>query len=486
MPGEAQTAEVVARGLLQQDRSASADGLRTLVVGVDRVVPTWAGERTVYVNFDNSATTPPFTAVSDCLVRYQDYYSSIHRGTGFKSLLSTRVYERCRTIVAGFVGADLTYHCVLFTQNATHSLNKLANRLGLTPDDVVLNTAMEHHSNILPWRRQGCRVVSARVRRCDGALDLGDLSARLHEERGRVRVVSVSGGSNVTGNIPPYREAARLAHRYGAWFALDATQLVPHRTVRMGPPDDPERIDFLAFSGHKMHAPFGAGVLVGPREVFQAGDPDTVGGGTVVTVGDGEVAWQEPPDKDEAGTPNVMGALALAKAAQVYEQLGRERLMAHERDMTRCCLRGLLGVDGLRLYGRRDPELRVDRLGVFALELDGYDHALLAAVLGYEWGIGVRNGCFCAQPYVRELLGLSAGEMARAMSKLKAATHTGVPGLVRVSLGVYNTKPEVDRLIGALRTIRREGPSAKYVLDPTYLDYVPADGEPDYGPYMPV
>jgi len=468
------------------ERLRSAAGLRAQVAGVKANVPLYDGSSVAYVDFDNAATTPAFLPVVDCVQRYQEYYSSIHRGTGFKSLLSTRLYEVCRHIVADFIGAHSENQCLVFTQNATHGLNKLANRLALQPDDVVVTTQMEHHSNLLPWRYSGCRVAVARIRREDGTLDLADLEGKLRKHAGRVRLVTCTGASNVTGELPPFRRVARLAHEHGAWFALDATQLVPHRPFAMGDPDDPECVDFMVFSAHKMYAPFGCGVLAGRCDVFEEGRPDVVGGGAVHAVTGEDVFWQGLPAKEEAGTPNLIGALALARAVQVLQQVGMDEVAEHERELTRHLLTGLLSVDGVRLFGRQDPDLHVDRLGICALEARGFSHAMLAAVLGYEWGIGVRNGCFCAQPYVRELLGVSTVEEQKAVSQLVQGDHSNVPGLVRVSLGVYNTPEEIDRLIEALRAILADGPRARYVLHPEHHDYVPADGQIDYDAYLPL
>ncbi|MHC5033480.1 MAG: aminotransferase class V-fold PLP-dependent enzyme [Planctomycetota bacterium] len=469
-----------------RDRPAfSLGNIRSQVTGVHTRVPLCDGTRVPYVNLDNAATTPAFIPVLGSVRDYQQYYSGVHRGTGFKSLLSTHMYERCRQIIADFIGADLSYHAVLFTQNATHALNKLAKRLCPSPGEAVILSLMEHHSNVLPWRQQDCELAYVQIDPADGSLQLADLEAKLREHDGRVKIVSLTGGSNVTGDLPPYREIARLVHEHGALFAMDATQLVPHRPVSMGARDDPERVDFLAFSGHKMHAPFGAGVLAGPREVFEQGAPDVVGGGTVHAVTMDEVVWHRIPEREEAGTPNVVGAVAMARAAMVLSEIGMENVAAHERELTRYCLRKLLAMDELRLLGRTDPEVKTDRLGIIALDSEKLQHAQLAAVLGYEWGIGVRNGCFCAQPYVRTLLGIPLREMNEIIKKLTSGDHSTVPGLVRVSLGVYNTRDEIDYLAEALAQILKDGPRAKYVLDPDNMDYVPEGHDADYDHYLP-
>ncbi len=476
---------------IETERRTAQRGLRVqdahrLVAGLDVRVPVHGGAERPYVNMDNAATTPSLVPVLDCLNRFQRHYSSVHRGTGFKSLLSTHVFEQARRIVAGFVGADAEHHVVVFTRNATQALNKLARRLSLTAGDVVVSTLMEHHSNMLPWRQQPCETVFARVRPQDGSLDEEHLEALLRRHAPRVRVVAVTAASNVTGEIPPIRRLARLAHEAGAWFVLDATQLVAHRRVEMGAPDDPERVDFLAFSGHKMYAPFGGGALVGRREVFCEGPPDETGGGTVHAVTPGEVIWNNLPEKEEAGTPNVNGAVTLARAAQLLQQMGMDEVAAHEREMAAYGLDQFLSIEGLRVFGRRDRRVGVDRNPIFAIEAEGLEHGLLAAALGHEWGIGVRNGCFCAQPYVRQLLGIPTAEMSTIVRRLAAGDHTRVPGLVRISPGLYNTRDEVDYVAEALRAIVTHGPACGYRLHPHHLDYVPEGDQPDFGRFSPL
>jgi selenocysteine lyase/cysteine desulfurase len=452
--------------------TASIDNIRDLVMGLDQKVPLIGGRERTYVNLDNSATTPPFKQVVDCLTRCFQWYSSVHRGSGFKSMLSTHVYEGCREVVADFVGADLSYHTIIFVQNATHALNKLAGRLRPPNGNTVICTLMEHHSNMLPWRKLGCKVEYVNVQPEDGELDLNDMENKIRANAGRLSLVTVTAASNVTGTITQFRRIARVAHEHGALVALDATQLIPHRPFRMGDPEDPERIDFIAFSAHKMYAPFGVGVLVGPRWLFEEGTPDMVGGGTIHAVTEDEVIWARVPERDEAGTPNVPGALALASSIRTLQSIGMDTVAEHERELTRRALAQLLNIDGITLYGGKDPALANDRLGVISLNIEGMGHGKVAAILANEWGIGVRNGCFCAQPYVRELLGISIDEMRSIVKKLAAGDHTTVPGTVRISLGVYNTADEVDYAIEALRSIARNGPKANYIIDEKYLDYV--------------
>ncbi len=460
--------------------------VRDFFPGLDRRVPLYDGRSTRYVNLDNAATTPPLTPVTECLGRFFEWYSSVHRGTGFKSLLSTHTYEKCRQVVAAFIGADLSHHSLIFVQNATHALNKLAMRMCLPRGRTVLTTLMEHHSNLLPWRKLPCKVIHAGVDPRDGGLDVEDLERKLRRHGRRLCLVTLTGASNVTGNMPPLRRVARLAHECGAMVAVDATQLVPHRPFSMGAPDDPERIDFVAFSGHKMYAPFGCGVLAGPRRLFEEGAPDMVGGGTINAVTLSETLWAEPPEREEAGSPNVIGALALATAVRVLDSIGMREVAEHERELTRRALRGLKAIDGLTIYGRRDVDLTEDRIGVVPMNAEGLSHGRLAAALGYEWGIGVRNGCFCAQPYVRQLLGISESRMRGIVRRLAAGDHATVPGMMRMSVGIYTTAEEVDMFLEAVERLLRDGPQADYVIDKTHLDYVPAACDFDVDEFSPI
>jgi selenocysteine lyase/cysteine desulfurase len=469
----------------EQAHHVSMANVRRHVLGADQAVPVVGGRQVTYVNLDNAATTPPFTTVVECLSRFFRWYSSIHRGTGFKSVLSTHVYERCREVVADFVGADPSHHTLIFVQNATHALNKLAQRTCRGEGRRVLTTLMEHHSNLLPWRKLGCEVLHARVNPSDGSLDMADVTDQIQRNAGRLCLVTVTAASNVTGEMPPIRAIARMAHEAGAMMAVDASQLIPHRTFRMGAPDDPERVDFAAFSGHKMYAPFGCGVLVGPRSVFANGPPDMVGGGTIHAVTLEETIWAEPPELDEAGTPNVLGAMALATAARTLTSIGMDNLAEHERALTRRALSKLARLEGLTLYGHRDPKLHRDRLGVITMNATGMEHARLAAILGYEHGIGVRNGCFCAQPYVREMLGVTDEEMRQVVARLACGDHTNVPGMVRMSLAVYNTEDEVDLFVDVMRRVLTEGPTRDYVLDACHRDYVPDEPAYDIRNYSP-
>jgi selenocysteine lyase/cysteine desulfurase len=318
---------------------------------------------------------------------------------------------------------------------------------------------MEHHSNDLPWRGRAQLVRAGLLP--DGRLDEQHLDVLLARHAGRVALVTVSGASNVTGFVQPVHRLAGKAHAIGARILVDAAQWAPHRPIDVRPAHDPEHLDYIALSAHKLYAPFGTGALVGQRDVFLKGAPEYRGGGTVDRVWLDDVEWAGLPDREEAGSPNVMGAIALAAAADALLETGLEALSRHEQTLTAYALERLASVPGLTLYGDADPSRVADRVGVIPFNLDGVPHGLVAAILGFEAGIGVRNGCFCAQAYVAHLLGIPEAVRRRSADEK--------PGMVRVSFGAYNTRGEVDALVEALLRIRGEhrgryqrGPDGEY------------------------
>ena len=447
------------------------------IVGIDKKVPLAGGGYKTYVNLDNAASTPVLRPVLDKVIEFMDWYSSVHRGAGFKSQVSTRVYDEAHEVVGSFVKADLSSNCVIFVKNATEAVNKVSYRLGLAKGDMVLTTMMEHHSNDLPWRSKAATVYAGVDRR--GALDLDDLETKLRQYGSRIKLVSVSGASNVTGFKNDVGSIAAIAHRAGVPVLVDGAQLVPHSPVDVKPDDHPEHIDYLVFSAHKMYAPFGTGVLIGPKRTFLTGAPEYTGGGTVNIVTPETVEWAGLPDREEAGSPNVVGAVALAAAVQYLQRQGMRNIENHERTVTSYALKRLGEVKGLKVYGEADPNRTGNRVGVITFNLDSVPHGLVAAALAWEGGIAVRNGCFCAQPYMMQLLGLNPHQLSRLIHKKRAGNLSDIPGMVRASLAAYNNKKDIDRLIECLEKIKamaRSGELAKrYVFSRETGTYYPRD-----------
>jgi len=378
-------------------------------------------------------------AVNDFL----PWYSSIHRGAGAKSQHASERYEQVRDTVLRFVGGDPGTHTVIFPRNTTEALNISAFRLGLSPDDVVVTTIAEHHSNLLPWRRFAqMRYVDVAF---DGTFTVEDVTAAL-DAKPTPRVLAITGASNVTGWLPPLADIAAAAQARGVMVVVDGAQLAPHRPVdmtRIG-------IDVLALSGHKMYAPFGAGALIGPRWMFADGEPMLVGGGAVAAVGLDDVIWAGSPDRDEAGSPNVVGVVALDAAVRELAQRGWAGTLRHERNLVAELDRHLSGVPGLVRYG---PSSGSDRLPVVAFNLPDMPHALVASRLSHEFGIGVRSGCFCAHPYLMKLLRLDQDQIQQYRQRVRDGKHQLLPGAVRISAGLSTPPQHIASLAQALQHI---------------------------------
>jgi selenocysteine lyase/cysteine desulfurase len=437
-------------------------GLPLQLVGDGMVVPCLDGEERPYLNLDAAASTNALPAVARRVAEFLPWYSSVHRGAGYKSRQATDAYEQARAATLAFAGRapdgdDIAIIC----RNTTEAINHLAYRLRLAPDDVVATTVVEHHANLLPWARM-CR---RRFVECgpDGTFGVDDVT-RVLDDGPRPRLLALTGASNVTGWLPPLDDIIAAAHDRGVPVLVDAAQLAPHRRL-------PAAADFVAWSGHKLYAPFGAGVLVGPREAFAEGDPFLAGGGAVDLVDLDEVAWTEPPEREEAGSPNVIGAVALGASIAEFDAIGWDAIVEHD-DSLACELRTrLASVPGIRVLG---PGPRVQTLPLATFVVDGVHHALVAARLSAEYGIGVRHGCFCAHPYLMRLLGMSADEVATFRQAVLAHDRREVPGAVRASAGLSTSPADVDRLLDAVGEIAGGRPApVPYAQDQYTGDFWP-------------
>jgi selenocysteine lyase/cysteine desulfurase len=418
---------------------------RKLIVGLDKEIPIRGDMFVKYINFDNAATTPPFISALNSIIHFCPWYSSIHRGMGYKSMISSRVYEEARAKILKFVGAEEKGNTVIFVKNATEGLNKLSYRLIQDRNWVVLSTWMEHHSNDLPWRDK-CKVDYVEIDD-EGRLSLEDLEQKLRRYKGRVKLVTVTGASNVTGYVNDIHKIARLAHMYGAEIIVDGAQLVPHVAINMKPNNSEEHIDYLVFSAHKMYAPFGIGAIVAPKKSFEHGAPEYKGGGTVHVVTRDSIYWDDPPAKEEAGSPNIIGVVALIAAVEELNKIGLDKIKKNEKLLMDYAIKRLKELPFLKLYGCDDA--CVERVGIIPFTVKGIPHIEIAKTLSEVSGIGVRNGCFCSQPYVQRLLKLSDEEI----DYYRYLPDDKKPGMVRVSFGLYNTQREVDRLVSELRRL---------------------------------
>lgn len=442
--------------------------------GVELPVPVLGGRTVTGINFDNAASTPPLKRVRDAVTAFSDLYSSVHRGTGYKSRMSTEAYEAAREQVAKFLGVDTRTQVVIFVKGTTDALNRIAAEQARLDGRQVLVTEMEHHADLLPWRHRSGHVMVGLTG--EGHLDLEAIERELKAHAGQIGLVAVSGASNVSGFISPIHEVAELAHRNGALISVDAAQLAPHHRIDVRRSDDPGHLDFVSLSGHKMYAPYGAGVLVAPRDFF-AGAPEVMGGGAISIVTWDDTVWADLPDREEAGSPNVIGAVALGVAIETLLELGVDAMQAYEVELGRHMLEGLAGIPGVQVLGGTEPCSAQRRLALASFVVEGTHHGLVAAALSHEWGIAVRHGCFCANPYVFHLLHMSKEEVVDVEKEVTMGHRRALPGAVRASLAPYNTENEVDRFLDAVRRIATGRTRATYeqAADGTFA---PAGGWP--------
>jgi selenocysteine lyase/cysteine desulfurase len=412
------------------------------LVGDGLLVPCVDGIERPYVNLDAAASTGALPEVATEVADFLPWYSSVHRGTGFKSQRATMAHEQARASILSFANRTGRDDIAIICRNTTEAINHLAYRMRFAAGDIVLTSVVEHHANLLPWGR----VATRRFIECtkEGTFDLNTVVEGL-TQLPKPKLLAITGASNVSGWLPPIEQIIDAAHRHGVPVMVDAAQLAPHRPL-------PPNADFLVFSGHKMYAPFGAGALIGPREFFREGDPFLAGGGAVELVDLDEVVWNEPPDREEAGSPNVIGAIALGAATRHLSSIGLDAIAKHDHELSVQLRQGLDAIVGVRLLG---PPLATETLPVASFVVDGMPHALVAARLSAEFGIGVRNGCFCAHPYLVRLLGLSDVEIERFRSDARSHNRGSLPGAVRASTGISSTSEEVETLLRSLAAIAK-------------------------------
>ena len=387
-------------------------------------------QRTVYnrplIYLDNAATNQKPRQV---LQRLADYYqnenSNIHRGTHKLSIQATTAYEQARQTVAQFINAPAADQ-VIFTKGTTESINLVATTFGerfVEAGDEILITHMEHHSNIVPWQlmcgRHGATLRVADIRE-DGVLDMDDFKRKLTT---KTKLVAFAHVSNTLGTINPAQELVKLAHDAGARVLIDGAQAVAHLPVDVQALD----CDFYCFSAHKIYGPMGNGVLFGKKEILEELPPYQGGGEMISEVTFDKTTFNELPFRFEAGTPNVAGALGLEAALHYIQSVGAEAMHQYENELLHYATEKLRAIPGLIIYGN-SPE----KTGVVTFNLVGI-HSYDIGTLLDKFGVAVRTGHMCTQPLTE---------------------FYGVPGFIRASFAMYNTRQEVDALTDAIMRSR--------------------------------
>ena len=385
------------------------------------------GKPLVYL--DNAATSQKPQVVIDAIV---DYYSThnanVHRGIHTLSEEATEMYEQAREKVAKFINAT-TSDEVIFTKGTTESLNFIASTLGnavVNEGDTILLTEMEHHSNLVPWQqlalRKKAKLDYVEVTKT-GEIDFSDFEKKI---RTGVKIVAFTHVSNVVGTIFPVKEISKIAHQNGALVVVDGAQAIGHMPVNI----QSLGCDAYAFSGHKMLAPTGVGVLWVKREILSKIEPYQFGGGMIEKVELTDSTWAEIPNRFEAGTPNVEGVIGLGSAIDYLSKIGMENIREHETKLNKYALESLQKVEGLKIFGSIDPQKRA---GLVSFYIDGLHPHDIAAVLNNE-GIAVRSGHHCTYPLHKKL---------------------DITASVRASFYLYNDENDVEKLVAGLKKAKQ-------------------------------
>ena len=424
---------------------------------------------------DSAASTLAMGCARQVADELLHHYANTHSQAHFSARIVNDAYDWAHQQVLKFTQADPVRYTAFFAGNGcTATLNRLARTLAAQRPErnIVLASLMEHHANDLPHRKHAGQVVHIPLiaqAPALGAVDLAALQRLLAHYQGRVNYVAIAAASNVTGIVNPVHDIAALAHAYGAWIVVDASQALAHASLPLSDTGATAReLDAMVFSGHKLYAPGAPGVAVVRRALLEGDEPDEVGGGMVDDVSlAGYQISRRFPDREEAGTPDILGAVQLGAVLNALRRVGMTAVHAAEQTRLRRLLTGLAAIPGLRVYGDPNPD-RTPRLGTVAFNLDGLEHGLVAAVLNDYFNVAVRNGCFCAHPYVRELLKPELWALDLDPDAADAALRLkSWQGMVRASLGLYSDDQDIAALLTGLRALqaRADDYRAHYAAD---------------------
>ncbi|MFV2031600.1 MAG: aminotransferase class V-fold PLP-dependent enzyme [Gammaproteobacteria bacterium] len=409
---------------------------------------------------DSAASTLMMRPAFDVAKSFLSHYASTHSELHYAAKGASRAYEWAHERVLAFVGADPEEYSTYFTgSGATAGFNRIAAELSAKrPErDLVLVSEMEHHSNDLPHRKHNGETVHLPLMGEGpgyGGLDLEVVTEIVRKYGKRINYLAITGASNVTGALTPVHQLAQLAHSVGAYLVIDASQMIAHAPVSMQDKSlDDADIDVLVFSGHKIYAPGSPGAVIARRSLLSSMPPAELGGGMVDDVYlDRYIASSVLPDREEAGTPNIVGAITLGAVLDTLLRIGMDKIREKEIPLINLAWEKLSAIDEVNLYGPA-PGL-LPRTGTITFNIQGFDHGLTAAALNDYHNIQVRNGCFCAHPYVREMLKpeLWAMDIDPDAPNSEADVERK-RGMARASLGIYTTEADILALIDAIKDL---------------------------------
>jgi selenocysteine lyase/cysteine desulfurase len=419
------------------------------------------------VQLNNAATTPPFQYTLEVLNEFLRSYGALHRGAGPRARKTVAAVDKAIAEIRAFLHCPDS-HALLFTQNTSAAINLLARMRNLESGDAVAISEVEHTSNALPWRCNTKAAVLTIKADATGILDLDDLQRIAFEYRKRLKLVAVTGASNLTGCVTDVGRVSDIAHSVGAQVFVDAAQMAPHRPIDM----QGDRIDMLAFSAHKLYAPFGLGVLAIPRRMLETLPVDP-GGGSIQMLSEWEVGWAPPDERHQTGTWNAVGIVALGASCEEIGRTGWGIIRQHERQLVEYTAARLSAIEGLTMHVPARLYAEQDRIGTYPFSLNGYHYALLTSILEHEYGMELRAGTICNHRLVRRWFDLSDPQQRAVEERMKAGDRLASYGIARASLGIHNTTDDIDRLVDALIALKASGPRLHYRPWPEKEAYEP-------------
>ena len=448
--------------------------IREDFIGLDTEYTLVNGEKTKRIYLDTTASSLMMGVAYRASNEFLKHYSNTHSLLHFSAKVSTKTYNWIHKRILEFVHADSNeFTCFFMGSGVTAGMNRMAKTFKrLRPErDIVLVSIMEHHSNDLPHRKHGGKVIHIPVNDNMGGIDFKTIEKYLKQFQDRINYISVTGLSNVTGIINPINKIAKLAHKYGVYIIIDAAQMAAHVPIYMSGFDDENmEIDALLFSGHKTYAPGSPGVIIARKSFMEAVEPEEVGGGMVDKVfPDNYFVSKNFPDREEAGTPNILGAITLGAAIHVLDSIGMDKILAKDIELINYTITNMLNMNDVYIYGDTDIN-KCARAGTVSFNIKGMDHGLVAAILNDYYNIAVRNECFCAHPYVEKMLHISHKNEIDNLECLDNHLAWNIEpwmGMIRASFGLYNKKEDVDALLNALDEIinKKENFSNQYTLN---------------------
>lgn len=427
-------------------------------IGIDTDYPLASGGNARRIHLDGAASPLASAKALETIEKLLPHYSNTHSYVHSSAQISTQALAWAYSTVLNCCGADQEVYTAIFNgAGVTACINRIARGLAAARPQrkVVLVSAMEHHANDLPHRQFDNQVDYINLSGEgveQGIINIDSLQELLEKHKGKVNYVTISSVSNVTGVVNPVSKIAKLAHHYGAYLVVDGAQAVAHGPTQLSKMQSDEEPDFFVFSGHKVYTPMAPGVMIAKKSVLRDLGEQDLGGGSVASVSYFDYQLLENyPDKEQSGTPNIVGAIALAAVMQELSDYGFGNIQQHDHALMVQLQESLLNIPEVIVYGAHDTP----RVGALAFNIEGIDHGLVAAILNDYYAIAVRNECFCAHPYVSSMMKESLWQLDLSnIDESKQQAFINLKrGMVRTSVSLYNTEQDIQSLCEALSEI---------------------------------